>query len=494
MFLLGFDLGTSSIKVALVNADNGQIVATAQSPDTEMPVQAPQPDWAEQDPAAWWEHMVLAARQLFAQHPEARQHIEGIGIAYQMHGLVLVDEAGAVLRPSIIWCDSRAVEIGKRAAASLSPTFTYGSCLNTPGNFTASKLRWVKEHEPDLVDRAKAMMLPGDFAAFRLTGKLSTTASGLSEGVLWNFSANEVATDLFEHYELPARLIPELVPTFGLQGRLTSEAADELGLPEGIPVTYRAGDQPNNAFALGVLAPGEVAATGGTSGVVYAVTDQLIGDVQDRVNSFAHVNHQGTDPRIGVLLCINGAGSMYAWLRQQLGGKDLMYAEMEAMASQVEAGSEGLRVLPFGNGAERLLNNENPGAHVLGLHFARHGRGHLVRATLEGIAFAFVYGMEAMKDMGMKLDLLRVGNDNLFRSAIFAQTVSTLTGASIEVRATSGAVGAAIGAGFAHRGEAWAREALAHAGVEQQYEPAAGRSELAAAFADWQQWLERVRK
>lgn len=495
MYLLGYDLGTSSIKAALVAADTGEIIASAQSPDTELSIQAPQPDWAEQDPDVWWEHVQLATQKLWKIVPEAASKIEGIGISYQMHGLVLVDEAGNIVRSSIIWCDSRAVEIGKTAENDFSPELAYDHLLNMPGNFTASKLKWVQENEPELYKLAVTMMLPGDYIAYKLTGLAVTTPSGLSEGILWDFQKNQVSEDLLSFYGLSKELIPDVVPTFGDQGRVGKEAAEVLGIPAGVPVSYRAGDQPNNALCLNVLQPGEVAATGGTSGVVYGVTDQLKGDRLNRVNSFAHVTHTDEAARVGVLLCINGAGSLYAWLRAQVAEANMDYVAMEQLASQVAIGAEGLQVLPFGNGAERLLQNEPVGAHLMNISFARHHRGHIFRAGLEGIAFAFALGMEAMQEVGIDLSIMRVGNDNLFQSEIFSTTLSTLTGSSIEVLETTGAVGAAIGAGAFTRGEAFMRDALAKTAVVKRYEPnPAWEEEVKVAFEQWKRTLEKVKE
>lgn len=494
MYLLGYDLGTSSIKAALVAADTGEIIASAQSPDTELSIQAPQPDWAEQDPDVWWEHVQLATQKLWKIVPEAASKIEGIGIAYQMHGLVLIDEVGKVVRPSIIWCDSRAVEIGKEAESELEKEFVYDHLLNMPGNFTASKLKWVKENEAELYEKAVTMMLPGDYIGFKLTDQIVTTASGLSEGILWDFQQNQVSEELLHFYGLSRDLIPAIVPTFGDQGRVSEAAAAALGISAGIPLSYRAGDQPNNALCLNVLQPGEVAATGGTSGVVYGVTDQLKGDRLNRVNSFAHVTHTDEAARVGVLLCINGAGSLYAWLRAQVAEANMDYVAMEQLASQVAIGAEGLQVLPFGNGAERLLQNEPVGAHVMNISLARHHRGHMFRAGLEGIAFAFALGMEAMQEVGIDLSIMRVGNDNLFQSHIFSTTLSTLTGSSIEVLETTGAVGAAIGAGAFTRGAAFMRDALGKTAVVKQYQPnPEWKEEVETAFEQWKRMLGKVR-
>lgn len=449
MYLLGYDIGSSSVKVALVAADDGSVIAAVQSPDTTLPISSPQPGWAEQDPDRWWLELVRATQKIGGLFPEAMKQVAGIGLSYQMHGLVLVDETLQVLRPAIIWCDSRAVATGQRAFREIGEEQCLRHLLNSPANFTASRLAWVRQHEPDIYRRAYKMLLPGDYIAMRMTGQATTTPAGLSEAILWDYQLNTLATFVLEYFHISQNLIPELVPNIAIQGTLTPAAAQALGLQPGIAVSYRAGDQPNNAMSLNVLNPGEAAATGGTSGVVYSLTDRLVYDPLSRINSFLHVNHSVEQPRIGALLCINGAGIQYSWLRQHLALDPPNFATMDRLASQVPTGADGLMIFPFGNGAERMLGNRNPGGHITGLQFSRHTHAHLCRAALEGVAFAFVYGMRLLKGLGLGTEVIRVGNDNLFRSEIFAQTIATLMGCNIEVVKTTGAIGAARAAGVA---------------------------------------------
>ncbi|GAB4414349.1 MAG: FGGY-family carbohydrate kinase [Bacteroidia bacterium] len=443
MLLLGLDIGSSSVKAAVIDGDSGRLLASAFYPPRELEIIAQQPGWAEQHPDTWWD-CVRAAVAGVLQHTEVAA-IGAIGISYQMHGLVLVDKDQEVLRPAIIWCDSRAVEIGRQAFEGIGPARCLRHLLNSPGNFTASKLRWVREQEPALYERIHKFMLPGDYIAMRLTGEIATTVSGLSEGILWDFEEERVAQLVLDQYGIDAGRVPDRVPTFGVQGQLTAQAAQALGLPAGIPVSYRAGDQPNNAFSLGVLEPGEVAATAGTSGVVYGVSAEVKHDPRSRVNTFAHVNH-GPQPRLGILLCVNGTGILNSWLKHHTAG-GLDYAEMNARAATVPIGADGLRVLPFGNGAERLLDNRDPGATIAGLDFNRHGAGHLYRAAQEGIVFAFHYGMEIMGELGLHPSVIRAGMANMFLSPIFRDTLAGLSGAPIELYNTDGAQGAARGAG-----------------------------------------------
>jgi xylulokinase len=468
MLLLGLDLGSSAVKASLVDAATGRVVSSAQSPQHEMPISAPQSGWAEQDPAMWWGHTAAAIRIVCAGQDASR--IAAIGISYQMHGLVALDEHHRPVRPAIIWCDSRAVEIGAQAFAELGADACFGRLLNSPGNFTASKLRWIQQNEADAFRSIRKIMLPGDYIALRFTGEAQTTASGLSEGTLWDFSKNAPADFLLSHWGIDPSLLSALTPTFGKQAGVLPSVAAELGLPAGIPVAYRAGDQPNNAFSLNVLNPGEIAATGGTSGVVYGVTDRLGYDPQSRVNGFAHVNHTAGDPRIGVLLCINGTGILYAWLRRTLGG-NLSYSELNALAAGAPAGSEGLSMLPFGNGAERMLGNRRIGSQWSGLDFLRHTPGHLARAAQEGIAFAFSHGIAGMNATGLTPKKLRAGDANLFKSAVFRDTLAATLGVSIELIRTDGAAGAARGAGLGAGIYAKAVDAFAGLEVIETIEP-----------------------
>ncbi|MEM1109749.1 MAG: FGGY family carbohydrate kinase [Planctomycetota bacterium] len=447
MYLLGIDLGSSSIKAALVEVETGRIAGSGQYPPTEMAIDAPQPGWAEQDPAAWWDAAVRAVRSAMEDAGAAGADVKAIGVAYQMHGLVCLDEAGEPLRPSIIWCDSRAIAIGESALSTLGEERCLSHLLNSPGNFTASKLRWVAENEPDVFAKINRICLPGDYLAAKLTGDVVTTVSGLSEGMFWDFASGGPAEFLMEHYAFPAEVLAPVVPTFGDQGKLSADAANELGLAPGTPVTYRAGDQPNNALSLNVLNAGEVAATAGTSGVVYGVSDQVKYDPQSRINSFAHVNHADADPRIGLLLCINGTGIANAWAKRLVGGhRD--YAGLNELAEQAPIGSDGLCVLPFGNGGERMLGNAEVGGHLSYADFNRHTSAHITRAVQEGIAFSFRYGMDILRETGVDLGVIRAGRANLFLSPLFRQTLANVADTRIELYDTDGAVGAARGAGI----------------------------------------------
>ena len=492
-YLLGFDVGSSSIKAALIDCATGRAAGEAASPKTELAIAAPHPGWAEQDPSLWWDNAVAAAAELKAATGTAFDSVKAIGIAYQMHGLVLIDKAGKTLRPSIIWCDSRAVDIGEKAFRGIGERLCLERLLNSPGNFTASKLAWVKENEPEIFSKAALMMLPGDWLAFRMTGERATTQTGLSEGILWDFKAGGRADMVLDWYGIPHGLVPAPSASFATMGGVTADAAAALGVKKGTPVCYRAGDQPNNAFSLGVLDPGEAAATAGTSGVVYGIIDSPRHDPASRVNTFVHVNHAANSPRYGVLMCVNGTGILYSWLRRLLVGDSgvVPYEELNRVAAQAPLGADGLVVLPYGNSAERTLENRNPGAAVLGLDFNRHGIPHLLRAGQEGIVYALGYGLRIMKGMGQDTRTIRAGHANMFLSPLFREAFATVTGARLELYETTGAQGAARGAGVGSGVYRSAAEAFSAMKPVQSVEPDRSKVDAyAQAYSRWEKALE----
>lgn len=448
MSLLGCDIGSSSVKASLVDEETGAIISSDFYPKEEAPIKALKSGWAEQNPDDWWDYLKRAIKGAVTKAGSKAGTVKAIGISYQMHGLVVVDKNMEVLRPAIIWCDSRAVTYGERAFRSIGEKQCLSHLLNSPGNFTASKLMWIKEYEPELFQQIHKFMLPGDFLAMRMTGDIVTTTSGLSEGIFWDFKNNCVSEELMNYYSFSKELVPEIRPTFGLQGELLGSVAAELGLKKGTPVTYRAGDQPNNALSLNVLNPGEIAATAGTSGVVYGVNDKVNYDPYSRVNTFAHVNHSPEQVRLGVLLCINGVGILNSWIKRNIAPEGINYTELNELATTVPIGSEGLSILPFGNGVERMLQNRPSNCSIHGLNFNIHGKAHLARAAQEGIVFSFKYGMDIMNEMGIDIRVIRAGQANMFLSPIFREALAGVTGTVIELYDTNGAAGAAKGAGI----------------------------------------------
>ncbi|MEM8998946.1 MAG: FGGY family carbohydrate kinase [Bacteroidota bacterium] len=491
MFYLGIDLGSSSIKIALVEQHTGKSVGIVKMPQDEMPIYAPQKGWAEQDPEDWWKHICTGIESIKEQTGITKEAIIGIGIAYQMHGLVLVDHNGKLLRKAIIWCDSRAVTIGNNAYTAIGAKKCQSTLLNSPANFTASKLKWVRENEPKVYAKSYKFMLPGDYIAFRFSGTIKTTVPGLSEGIFWNFKEDMLSEEILGYYGIEKSMVPEVVDTFGQQAVVNQKGAAESGLNEQTPVLYRAGDQPNNALSLNVFHPGAIAATAGTSGVMYAITDTLSAKESTRVNNFAHVNYGKSKPkRIGKLLCINGTGIQYRWLQQNLGLSD--YDTMNQLAQQIPIGADGIVVLPFGNGAERMLENKNIGSNILNIDFNRHTKSHIIRAALEGIAFAFVYGFEILRSDGIIPQTIRAGNDNLFKSTVFSDTITALLQKEIQIFNTTGAIGAAR-ACMLHRGDysTFSKVIMDH-DHEMTHFPKQNNESYVTAYKNWKKTLEQL--
>lgn len=493
MYLLGYDIGSSSVKASLVNAVTGKCVSSAFFPKTEAAIIAVKQGWAEQEPANWWENLKLSTNAIMAESGVKPEDIKAIGISYQMHGLVCVDKDQNVLRPAIIWCDSRAVPYGQKAFQTIGEEKCLSHLLNSPGNFTASKLAWIKENEPEIFEKIYKIMLPGDYIAMKLTGEICTTVSGLSEGMFWDFKNNRVPDFLMDYYGFDKSIIADIKPTFSEQGRVTAAAAKELGLKEGIPVTYRAGDQPNNALSLNVFNPGEIASTAGTSGVVYGVNGKVNYDPKSRVNTFAHVNHTAEQTRLGVLLCINGTGILNSWIKRTVVPEGVSYAQMNDLAAQAPIGAGGVSILPFGNGAERMLQNKEVGCSINGVNFNLHNRNHIIRAAQEGIVFSFKYGIDIMKGMGMDVQKIHAGHANMFLSPIFRETLAGVTGATIELYDTDGSVGAAKGAGMGAGIYKDNNEAFATLEKLEVIEP---KQSDATAYADaygrWVEYLEKL--
>ena len=491
MYLLGYDIGSSSVKAALVDAATGVCVASDFFPKNEAPIKALRQGWAEQDPENWWKYLKEATASVLKESGADPKDIKAIGISYQMHGLVAIDKEHRVLRDAIIWCDSRGVPYGEKAFNELGADVCLPRLLNSPGNFTAAKLRWLKEEEPEIFEKIYKVMLPGDYIAMRLTGEICTNPEGLSEYMLWDFKDNTPATFLMEYYGYEPSLFPEVKPTFSEQGRLTGHAAKELGLAPGTPVTYRAGDQPNNALSLNVFNPGEVASTAGTSGVVYGINGTVDYDPRSRVNNFAHVNHSAEQTRIGVMTCISGTGILNTWIKRNVAPEGISYADMNELAAKVPVGSQGVVILPFGNGAERVLENRQIECSFHGINFNIHNRNHIIRAAQEGIVFSFMYGMEIMESIGMKINRIHAGKANMFLSPIFRETLASVSGATIDLVDTDGAAGAAKGAGIGAEIYKDNNEAFGSLKVLEVIEPAAYRTPYLEAYARWKSILAR---
>lgn len=491
MYFLGYDLGTSSVKACIVESDTGAIVASDFFPKEEAQIKALKPGWAEQSPDTWWNFLKAVTASVLSKSRVDAADIKAIGLSYQMHGLVCLDKSGKPIRDAIIWCDSRGVPYGEKAFNELGSEVCLSHLLNSPGNFTAAKLAWVKENEPENFEKIWKVMLPADYVAYRLTGNIITNPEGLSEYMLWDFKTGSIAQFLLDYYGFPAEIFPDVQPTFSDQGKITQEAARELGLSPNTMVTYRGGDQPNNALSLGVLNPGEIASTAGTSGVVYGINDCYDYDPKSRINNFAHVNHTATDPRIGVMVCINGTGILNSWVKHNVAPADMSYNAMNETAATVAVGSDGLSILPFGNGAERVLQNRQIGCQICDINFNLHKRPHIYRAAQEGIAFSFNYGIEIMNTIGMKVNTIHAGNANMFLSPVFRDTIASVTGATVQLFDTDGAAGAAKGAAIGYGLYKDPAEAFSNLRRLAEIEPATDRTPYLEAYARWKECLKR---
>lgn len=491
MYLLGFDIGSSSVKAALVDALTGNCIASDFFPKAEAPIKALKLGWAEQEPESWWRYLKEATASVLVSSKIAPKEIAAIGISYQMHGLVAIDKSHHVIRDAVIWCDSRGVPFGEKAFREIGPEKCLSHLLNSPGNFTASKLRWVMENEPELFSRIYKVMLPGDYIAMKLTGEICTNPEGLSEYMLWDFKNDSPADFLLDYFGFERSLLPEIKPTFSEQGKVTASAAKELGLAEGIPVTYRAGDQPNNALSLNVFNPGEIASTAGTSGVVYGINGSVDYDPLSRVNNFAHVNHTSENPRIGVMTCISGTGILNSWIKKNVAPAGISYSEMNLLAEKVPVGSQGVIILPFGNGAERVLQNREINCSIHGINFNIHNRNHIIRAAQEGIVFSFYYGMEIMQQVGLKINRIHAGHANMFLSPVFRKTLASVSGATIDLIDTDGAMGAAKGAGIGAGIYKDNNEAFATLNTIEEIHPANDCTPYIEAYARWKECLNK---
>jgi xylulokinase len=462
MLLLGIDIGTSSIKVSVVDSHTQQSLASTQYPETENEIISSAAGWAEQDANHWWHCTQQAILHLHALKLYNPQHITCIGISYQMHGLVIIDENQQPLRNSIIWCDGRAIELGNQAFEQLSPEYCATHLLNSPGNFTASKLAWVKKNEPYIYEKIYKALLPGDFIAMKFTGEISTTISALTEGVFWDFKNQSLASELFDYYGIDKDLIPTVTNSFTNHGNILPSIAQALNLNNRVCVSYKAGDQPNNAFALSVLNPGEIAANAGTSGVLYSVHQQPSFDKQQRINTFAHVNHTTSQPSYGTLLCINGTGILNRWMKNIIHSSGSSYQSLNEQAQAIAPGSDHLVILPFGNGPERILGNRTLDSSIHHINFNIHTPAHLYRAAQEGICFSFKYGLDILQQNGIGTTKVKAGFTNLFLSNVFTDCFVNALRLPLELYDTNGSIGAALGAGIGSKIYASEGEAFTH--------------------------------
>lgn len=440
MTLLGIDVSTTGVKALLID-DKGEIVASATTP---LQLSTPKPLWSEQHPRDWWDAAVNSIRQVLRETDA--NDIAAIGLTGQMHGLVLLDEQGEVLRPAILWndqrcgdqCDELRTRLGKERLIRIS-----GNDALT--GFTAPKILWVRQHEPEVYDRARHVLLPKDYLRYKLTNEYAMDKADGSGTLLFDLEKRHWSNETLAAAEIPSDWLP---PTFEgpeVTGRVTREAAAATGLREGTPVVAGGGDQAAGAVGVGAVRPGVLAVTMGTSGVVFAATESPLIEPAGRLHAFCHAV-PGRWHLMGVML--SAAGSLQ-WYRDAL-ACDVSFDELVGEAGGVAAGSDGLLFLPY------LVGERTPhpdplarGAWV-GLTL-RHSRGHLTRAVLEGVAFGFKDMLSLMQESGAgDVDQVRVSGGGA-KSAVWRQILAEVLGTEmVTVNTTEGAAyGAALLAGVA---------------------------------------------
>lgn len=443
--LLGIDISTTGAKALLIAA-TGQVVASASTPLT---VSTPHPLWSEQDPAEWWEGIVQSIRRVLAGSRVEPGAIAAIGLTGQMHGLVLLDAHGDVLRPAILWNDQRTGaqcdEIRARVGRERLIRITGNDALT---GFTAPKILWVREHEPEVYARARHILLPKDYVRFRLTGEYATDRAGGSGTLLFDLGKRDWSAEVVAALEIPRDWLPPTHEGPQVTGRVSAGAAEATGLPAGTPVVGGGGDQAAGAVGVGAVAPGIISLVLGTSGVVFATTAGPLVEPEGRLHAFCHAV-PGRWHFMGVML--SAAGSL-RWYRDTVAG-GAAYRALDEEAARVAPGSEGLLFLPYLTGERTPHPDPLARGAFVGLT-VRHERAHLTRAVLEGVAFGLKDSFEIIQGSGMgPVHEVRVSGGGA-RSPLWRQIIADVLGAELRtVNTTEGAAyGAAIlaaaGAGF----------------------------------------------
>jgi xylulokinase len=446
MIFLGIDIGTSGTKVLALSAEDGKILA-AESPHELL---TPRVGWTEQEPEGWWRAVRKAVGAVMKKGKIKARDVAGIGLSGQMHGSVFVDGAGKVLRPALLWNDQRTAkqcaEIEEKAGGRAALVEMVGNPALT--GFTAPKILWFRENERKKFDRCRQVLLPKDYIRLRLTGGYATEVSDASGTLLLDVKNRAWHRGLLEILELDAGLLPAVGESQEVTGVLTESAAKVLGLRAGIPVVGGGGDQAAGAVGTGVVMPGLVSAAMGTSGVIFATSDGPRTDPQGRVHTMCHA----IPNTWCVFGCMLSAGGSLQWLRNTLFGAEVakrkdagsLYPGMIAEAEGAPAGAEGLLFAPYLTGERCPHADPTARGAFVGLT-ARHARGHLIRAVLEGITFGMGEQVEIFREMGIPITQVRLSGGGA-RSAFWRQLQADIYDAPVAtVSATEGAaLGAAI--------------------------------------------------
>jgi len=450
-YLIGIDASTTATKALLID-DRGEIVAVAA---TEYDFQTPHPLWSEQDPALWWDGAVASVRRVLAESGIDPAAVVGVGLTGQMHGLVLVDAAGQVLRPSILWNDQRTAsqcdEIRARLGKSELVRITGNDALT---GFTAPKILWVQENEPDVYARIHKILLPKDYVRYRLTGDFATDRAGAGGTLLVELATRDWSPTVVEALGLRPEWLPPTHEGTQITGVVSAAAAEATGLRAGTPVVGGGGDQAAQATGVGAVEEGIVALTLGTSGVVFATADKPFYQPEGRLHAFPHAL-PGKWHLMGVML--SAAGSL-RWYRDTL-APGAAYDDLLAPAAAIPAGSDGLLFLPYLTGERTPHPDPLARGAFVGLT-VRHTQPHLTRSVLEGVAFGLRDSFELMKDAGLSaIRQVRVSGGGA-RSPLWRQILADVLGSElVTVNTTEGAAfGAAllagVGAGIWSNGQA----------------------------------------
>jgi xylulokinase len=446
MNLLGIDVGTGGTRAVLIN-ESGQIIAS--STIEHAPFASPETGWAEQDPRDWWRASSAAVREVLGGNNVRPEEIAAVGLSGQMHGAVLLDERDQVLRPAIIWCDQRSeAQCSALTQAIGAKRLIELTCNPALTGFTLPKIMWVREFEPDLWQLVRSVLLPKDYVRLKLTGDKATDVADASGTLLLDVAGRKWSQEMLAASEIKESLLPRVYESQEVTGSISTTAAAETGLLKGTPVVAGAGDQAAGAIGMGIVTPGSVSATIGTSGVVFAATNTPSLDPQGRVHTFCHAIPE----RWHVMGVTQGAGLSLRWFRDQFGvvsNEGDPYGSLTKEAARVPSGANKLLWAPYLMGERTPHLDPNARAALVGLT-ASHKRAHIVRAILEGVAFSLRDTFEIFKEMRVPVETVRLGGGGA-RSPLWRQIQADIYGRVVEiVEAEEGAAyGVALLAGVA---------------------------------------------
>lgn len=428
-YLLGIDIGTSGTKALLIRSGSGEVVA---STTKIYPLYTPKPLWAEQDPEDWWQATVEAIRELLTKTGVDGKDVKGMGLSGQMHGSVFLDENNQIIRPAILWCDQRTGAecdwITSTVGADKVVDLTSNPVLT---GFTAPKIIWLRNNEPQNFAKVKKVLLPKDYVRFRLTGEFASEVSDASGTSLFNVKKRQWADEVLDAIGIPRDWMPRVYESPEVSGKITAEAAKLTGLAEGMPVVGGGGDQAAGAVGNGIVERGVISSTLGTSGVVFAFSDEPAVDPQLRVHTFCHAV-PGKWHQMGVML---SAGGSLRWFRDTFADTEMAVARqidgdpydiMSEEADNVPPGSEGLIFLPYLTGERTPYPDPNAKGVFFGISL-RHTRPYFVRAVLEGVAFGMRDSFEILKEMKVPIQQVRASGGGA-RSAVWRQIQADITG------------------------------------------------------------------